>query len=109
MCGLCGVLGNEGHWADGIVRPGQSTPASPVPWIRRQARQRRIHLANVILRHYRVKLSDWQGTMFLLTGPTGRTEIADNLTDLWRKAEAAAGRPIDPLDPDLLNALSDDP
>ena len=87
MCGLCGTLGDGTHWADGVVRPGEP-PASAVPWLRRQARRQRMALSNAVLRHYGLRLSDWQG-----------------LADLWPKAERMAGAPLDPLDPALLDAL----
>ena len=104
MCGLCGTLGDGTHWADGIVRPGES-PASAVPWLRRQARRQRVALGNAVLRHYGLRLSDWQGSAFLLRNRTGATGIVQGLADLWPKAERIAGASLDPLDPALLDAL----
>jgi hypothetical protein len=40
-------------------------------------------------------------------GPTGRTELASTLSDLWPKAESVAGRSLDPLDPMLLAHLDE--
>jgi hypothetical protein len=105
MCGLCGVLGSEQHWADGTVADGAGLAVDTVPWLRRQARQRRVALANAIVGTYGVRISDWQGALFVLAGPTGRTEMANSLGDLWTKAELVAGKSIDPLDPRLLDAL----
>jgi hypothetical protein len=95
MCGLCGVLGVE-HWADRTDGTGPT---------RRQARLRRASLLNDVLSFYRIRVDDWQGTTMAVRGPTGRTELADTLADLWPKAEAVAGRPLDPLDPALLAHL----
>jgi hypothetical protein len=95
MCGLCGVLGVE-HWAD---RADEAAPT------RRQARLRRVRLLNEVLSLYRVRVDDWQGVTMSVTGATGRTELADTLGDLWPKAEAVAGRTLDPLDPALLAHL----
>jgi hypothetical protein len=95
MCGLCGVLGVE-HWADRLNRNG------PTP---RQARLRRTALLNDVLSLYRVRVDDWEGTAMAVHGPTGRTELASTLTELWPKAEVVAGRPLDPLDPALLAHL----
>lgn len=104
MCGLCGVLGGEAHWADGVAGPGASA-ASAVPWLRRQARRRRVELGNRVLRHHGLALADWQGTGYVLRGRTGGTEMVAGLADLWPKAERLCGRPVDPLDPALLDAL----
>lgn len=108
MCGLCGVLGGEAHWADGVAGPG-APAASAVPWLRRQARRRRVELGNRVLRHHGLALADWQGTGYVLRGRTGGTEMVAGLADLWPKAERLCGRPVDPLDPALLDALDDAP
>jgi hypothetical protein len=96
MCGLCGMLGGA-HWTDDAV--GGALPA-------RQAKLRRAALLNDVLSFYRLRADDWQGAALAVHGPTGRTELADSLADLWPKAEAVAGRPLDPLDPDLLAHLA---
>ena len=105
MCGLCGILGDGTHWADGLVRPGEIPPASAIPWLRRQARRQRVALGNQVLRHYGLSLADWQGSGFVLRGRTGSTEMVAGLGDLWAKAERLCGKPLDPLDPVLLDAL----
>ncbi|MFT0859409.1 hypothetical protein [Ancylobacter sp. G4_0304] len=103
MCGLCGVLGGPNHWSEGVA--GRDGAGTPRPWLRRQARQRSVALANVVLRRYRVVVRDWQGAAFTVTGPTGRVELAEDLGALWVRVEAILGRPLDPLDPELLDAL----
>jgi hypothetical protein len=60
---------------------------------------------NDVLSLYRVRVDDWEGTAMAVHGPTGRTELASTLTELWPKAEVVAGRPLDPLDPALLAHL----
>ena len=104
MCGLCGILGDGSHWADGVAGPGE-TAASAVPWLRRQARRRRVALGNAVLRHYGLSLADWQGSDFLLRDRTGAAQVVGGLRDLWPKAERMAGASLDPLDPALLRAL----
>ena len=54
---------------------------------------------------YGLTLSDWQGTSYVLSTATGKTEIVDNLTHLWSAAEKLLGRPCDPLDPALVGRL----
>jgi len=105
MCALCGVLGGAGHWTEAIARPGVFTRTATTIE-RRRERAARVVEANRVLRHYRLTLSDWQGTSFLLSTATGKTEIVDNLTHLWRTAEKLIGRPCDPLDPALIQSLS---
>lgn len=104
MCGLCGILGDGTHWADGVAGPGEPL-ASAVPWLRRQARRQRVLIGNMVLRHYGLSLADWQGSALLLRNRTGATQLVNTLADLWPKAERMAGVALDPLDPSLLQAL----
>jgi hypothetical protein len=97
MCGLCGVLGGGDHWTDGQAIGGPTT--------RRADRLRRVALANAVLGHYGLQMSDWQGVHYLLASRTGRTEIVDNPTHVWQAAEAILGRRCDPLDPALVERL----
>jgi hypothetical protein len=104
MCALCGVLGGAEHWTDAVVRPGvfsRNTDAAS----RRRERISQAAAANRILKHYRVSLTDWQGTAFVLSGATGKTEIVDNLGHLWAAAERLTGKPCDPLDAELITVL----
>jgi|SRR5450631_3501326 hypothetical protein len=102
MCSLCGVLGGSEHWTDSVARPGVFTRNTD-PVSRRLERMHRIVLANRILKHFGMTLSDWQSTSYLLSTATGKTEIIDTLSHLWASAEALCGRPCDPLDPHLVN------
>jgi hypothetical protein len=61
-----------------------------------------------VLKHFRMSLADWQGSAFLLSTATGKTEIVDNLAHLWLTAERLLGRPCDPLDPDLMARMEGD-
>jgi hypothetical protein len=99
MCGLCGMLGGADHWADGVMRD------APGAWVRRQARLRSAKLAQAMLAPYGVRVADWHGTSFIITGPTGRSEMARDFDELWTKGEAVLGRPVDPLDPALIDAI----
>jgi hypothetical protein len=104
MCALCGVLGGAGHWTDAVARPGVFTRTATAVE-RRRERAARVAQANRVLKHYRLTLGDWQGTSFLLSTATGKTEIVDNLTHIWSAAERLIGRPCDPLDRALLAGL----
>jgi hypothetical protein len=96
MCALCGLLGTEGDWSTAMTN---SLPA-------RQQRYFRIAQANQILSFFRLKLEDFQGVSYVLSSPTGRSEVISDLGQLWPVAETMTGRQIDPLDPALLTWLS---
>jgi hypothetical protein len=96
MCALCGLFEGEIHWTD-------SANVEQIP--PRQARLRRVALANRVLLHYRLTLSDWQGSKYLLSAATGATEIVDNVAALWPATERLLGRSCDPLDGALMDAL----
>ena len=104
MCSLCGVMGGSDHWADAVARPGVFTRNTDTPE-RRRERTRRISLANGILRHYGMRLRDWQGASYMLSTATGKTEIVEGLAHLWASAEKTSGRACDPLSLDLIERL----
>ena len=91
MCTLCNVLLNE-HWAE---QDGG-----------RRERVFRVRLLNRVLGFYGLKLDDWSGRIWVLRDPKGRSAVVDNLGAVWVEAERLCGRPLDPLDPDLIAALS---
>ncbi len=90
MCSLCGALLNE-HWAE----EGGG----------RRARVLRVRLVNRVLDHFGLSLGDWAGGVYVLRDRKGRTTVVDNLGAIWSEAEKLIGRPLDPLDPDLIRAL----
>jgi hypothetical protein len=96
MCALCGLFEGESHWSDAVR-------VDRIPM--RQARLRRVALANRVLQYYGLTLSDWQGSKYLLSAATGATEIIDNVAGLWPAAERLLRRPCDPLDRGLIDAL----
>ena len=104
MCGLCGVLGAEDHWTDAAGKAqmfggaGQQTRALE--------RAQRIVLTNNVLRFYGLQLADWGGHSYVLRNMTGQSVIVANLPQLWGEAEKLAGRRCDPLEADLVAALS---
>ena len=99
MCGLCGLLGEDLHWSDPL---GDEL-------LRRRERLRRIAAINQVLAVFRLKVEDFQGASYLLLGATGKQALASGLDQLWQAAETLLGRPLDPLDPQLLNHLENTP
>lgn len=104
MCALCGVLGGSDHWTDAAQRPGVFTRTADPP-ARRRERARRVEVVNRVLAAYAMRLADWQGSAFVLSTATGKTELVENLTHVWAAAERLGGRACDPLDPALLARL----
>ncbi|QMT36373.1 hypothetical protein [Neisseria wadsworthii] len=93
MCGLCGIFGEEAHWATRLESSGQSSVSAQ----RRQLRARRIAIINRLLESHHIKVSDWQGVQYQLYGATGKTALAENLNQIWPAVESISGRPFDPL------------
>ena len=58
---------------------------------------------------FRLKVEDFQGASYLLLGATGKQALASGLDQLWQAAETMLGRPLDPLDPTLLDHLESAP
>jgi hypothetical protein len=90
VCSLCGVLGQP-HWAE----EGSS----------RRARIERVRLVNRVLGHFGLKLDDWSSAVYVVRDRKGRAEVVADLGSLWPAAERLAGRPLDPLDPDVVAAI----
>ena len=88
MCGLCGLLAGESHWAERPV--GVATPP-------RVERLLRVAYLNKLLKAYSFVLSDWHGGTYLLTTFTGKSELISNLAELWSAVETLSGIKPDPL------------
>lgn len=99
MCALCGVLGGPEHWTE--ARPGVFTRNNDTA-ARRRERLHRVAAANRVMKHFGMRLADWQGNAFVLSTATGKTEIVDNLAHLWLSAERLLGQPCDPLNSALI-------
>ena len=92
MCGVCGSLGGEEHWSSGAGRiQGEQVLT------RRAERAKRIRVINRALVPLRVTVSDWQGRMYLVAGPTGKQAVVDSLPHIWQAAQEMTGRRLDPL------------
>jgi hypothetical protein len=89
MCGLCGILAGELHWAE---RKAGSLPLSP-----RAERATRVAFLNRLLKAYACTVADWHGSAYMLSTYTGKTEIASDLAELWQKVELLTGIRPDPL------------
>jgi hypothetical protein len=104
MCSLCGILGSNEHWTDAVARPGVFT-RNTERVDRRRERAKRVRIASRILTEFGMTLSDWQGSSFLLSTRTGKTEMVEDLGHLWPLAEKISGRVCDPLSHALIERL----
>jgi len=103
MCALCGVFAGESHWTDVTVGGTDSGGRT-----RRHERLHRVAQANRILKQYGLKLSDWQGSAYLLGSQTGQTAIVPSVAAVWPEAERLRKQSIDPLDARLIQVLERD-
>ena len=90
MCGLCGMFDIGRRWLDAADKLDPSA--------RGASGLVRLAIVRRVLAPARVTVDDFEGASFVLRGPTGATELVDNLFDLWRRAETLGMRRIDPLD-----------
>lgn len=100
MCALCGAFGGEEHWSTRSASAGAGTT-------RRAERLARVRAANAVLGAFAMRVDDWQGASFVLSGATGRREVVDTLPQVWDMASRMLGRPIDPLDFDLITRIAE--
>ena len=103
MCALCGVFSGEVHWTDASMGAAGSGART-----RRHDRLHRVAQTNRILSRYGLKLSDWQGSAYLLAGQTGQTLIVPSVAAVWAQADRLRKRAIDPLDVRLIEMLEQD-
>ena len=101
MCGLCGMLAGDEHWSD--QTPGAEAAAHTVA--RRAHRRRRVQLLNQVLAAYSCSLTDWQGSKYLVSTYTGKSELVEDLAQLWAAVERMTAHKADPLSPGVLNRL----
>ena len=107
MCALCAVLGRSTHWTDATGRVEFEADGNKIT--RRYERARRAALIKPMLNYIGLDLNDWGGSSWLINDRSGKNEEVYQLTEIWATAERLAGHVCDPLDPDLIDALSEKP
>ncbi len=105
MCVLCGQLFSESHWSERLL-DAKAVSRGADETTRRQSRHARTRLIATVLACYGLEVSDDLSALnYVLGDRKGRREVVANLAELWRAAGRMAGRPLDPLDPALLDSL----
>lgn len=104
----------EDHWSDAASVSPPEHGASNIVVLETHATQRgqrlrdraaRARLFNLVLASCGLSLQDWEGSSYILRDAKGRSAVVPNLPRVWEEAERLLGRPLDPLDPDLLQAI----
>ena len=105
MCAFCAMMADGSvHWTEAGTDAGQS--GAPERRSRALPRPAAPCLpVNRILDHYGCQASDWANNQYVVQSRAGRTTMVAHLPQVWAAAEEIAGRPLDPLDPALLDAL----
>ena len=76
------------------------------PWNDKAEHVIGVDVLNRVLDHYGLSLSDWAGSVYTLRDRKGRSAVVTDIGTLWGEAEKLAGRPLDPLNPKLLESLA---
>lgn len=112
MCVLCWQFVTEDHWTESHVGRDDAAAVSEDAaaggereHIRRRDWRRRTEVLHHILGAYGLRLDDWQSRSYMLSDRQGSTTLVQNLGELWPAAAQLVGRALDPLDPQLIDAL----
>src|SRR5690606_15986225 len=98
----CGILGTEAHWADLVSHASGDDDSSRLG---RRERLQRVAYLNRLLRAFACSVSDWQGSKYQISTFTGKTELAEDLTDCWLTVERLTGIRPDPLSSAVLRRM----
>lgn len=101
MCANCGFPAAPGHWTEAGADQSHD---------RLQARYRRAGLLRNVLRSHGLSAHDDATTPGItISTQTGNHEIADDLSGVWQLVERMSGRPLDPLAPEFVGDMEDNP
>jgi hypothetical protein len=101
VCSLCGTLYSTRHWAEA---PGDGAEVEARrAWMR--DRLRRVGMLNRVLGPLALSVDEWEGTAYVLRTRTGESVLCADLATLFVEAQRLARKPLDPLDPGLLDRL----
>ena len=71
----------------------------------RRDRVLRAALVDRVFGHFGLAVSSWAGS-YVVRNAKGGAVVVSDLGALWAEAERLAGRPLDPLDPALVEELA---
>ncbi len=100
MCVLCYELVSEAHWSDDLSDRSSGVVAG-------RSLFRRANLLSTVLAPYGLTVSHpGTGRHCVVADRKGAAELAAGLPEVWRVAQKMTSRPIDVLDPLLLQAIA---
>ena len=110
MCILCGEMIMTVHWTDQPLhdddyRKKKQIVSGELQRERRRLRLRRVAIAGKILEYYGLKLSEWNGSRYLLSDKKGVMRVVYDVGAMWQAATEMCHKQLDPLDPEFLNYL----
>jgi hypothetical protein len=112
MCVLCGDDLTHLHWTEESRHAsghggsaGDSRDGDPQGELRRE-RLARARSADRLVGFYGLKLSTTPGRDYQLSDGKGRSVLVGDLGTLWSEAARLAGRPVDPLNHELVRSLT---
>ena len=109
MCVLCGELVMKVHWTDQKIHDKEVDPFVRVgesQRIRVRSRIQRAKFTTRILEYYGLRLSDWNGSRYVLSDKKGNTLVIKDLGDMWTEAQKLVRTKMDPLDSALLKSIA---
>lgn len=102
MCVLCGEPITRLHWSD---QRAEQEMGNDGEGARRRERILRLRALRAVVGHYGLTIADFNARSLVVSDTKGATTMVADLGELWPVAEHLAHRPLDPLDPGLLEAL----
>jgi len=102
MCVLCGELVMKVHWTDQKIHDKEVDPFVRVgesQRIRVRSRIQRAKFTTRILEYYGLRLSDWNGSRYVLSDKKGNTLVI-------KEAQKLVRTKMDPLDSALLKSIA---
>jgi hypothetical protein len=105
MCIFCGDFIANVHWTE-IKTDTMEIIVGDLQRFRQQSRIERVQFINKILVLYQLKLTDWNGSKFLLSDLKGNMSIVHDLGTLWAEVEKLNGYAIDPLSTNLMEKIT---
>jgi hypothetical protein len=104
MCGFCTGWSGSPHWTEGGSNAAYAQPTDDGATAR-EARRRRVALADHLARFYGCRVEDWQGEHYVVRSLRGQTELVRELPQVWQTIEGLSASTVDPLAADLLAYL----
>jgi hypothetical protein len=91
MCGLCGSLNEDSHWATDI------TDRDAIDRVKKLNKLKRTKIMNNLFWSYGVSVRSSSGSFYVVSNKKGGSKVAYNLDSILEACELLAGKSIDPL------------